>query len=146
MKLKAKTSSSPYLALDIGDRYIGIAFSEAGILVSTDQTIDRKEKSDEQIFSQIAEIIRSKEIKTLVVGLPINADGSENFACQKIRDFILLLDAHIGASLPIIFPPEDYSSIDAHLLPKPKLNQKQKTSSHSQAAKIILERFLEAQS
>lgn len=144
MKLKAKTPSAPYLALDLGDRYIGTAFSEAGILVSADQTIDRQGKSDNQIFDQLADLIRSKEIQTLIVGLPINADGLENDRCAKIRDFVSSLDAHIGASLPIIFFPEDFSSIDANLLPKPKLNQKQKTSSHSQAARIILERFLEA--
>jgi len=136
--------TSPYLALDLGDRFIGLAFSEAGIFVSELQTIDRQGKSDDQIFRQIAEIIQKLEIKTLVVGLPISGNGSENDRCTQIRNFIFLLDAHIGASLPIIFFPEDYSSIDANLLPKPKLNQKQKTSSHSQAAKIILERFLES--
>ena len=136
--------TSPYLALDLGDRYIGTAYSEAGILVSAGETIDRQGKSDDQIFSQMAEIIKKYEIKSLVIGLPISGNGLENERCTQIRNFIFLLDAHIGASLPIIFFPEDYSSIDANLLPKPKLNQKQKTSSHSQAAKIILERFLES--
>jgi len=91
--------TSPYLALDLGDRFIGLAFSEAGIFVSELQTIDRQGKSDDQIFRQIAEIIQKLEIKTLVVGLPISGNGSENDRCTQIRNFIFLLDAHIGASL-----------------------------------------------
>lgn len=138
----------PYLAIDLGDRYIGTAFSEAGILVSAGETIDRQNKSDEQIFSRIASIIQKLEVKSFVIGLPINIDGSENDRCRIIRDYISSLDAHIGASLPIIFFPEDFSSIDAkHQISQNfKLNQKSKTSSHSQAARIILEQFLESRS
>lgn len=127
----------PLLALDLGDRFIGLAYSEVGILATEIQTIDRRGKLDSQIFSQIEKIIKEREIKTLVVGLPISADGSENPRCQKIRTFINNFENST------FYFPEDFSSIDASLLPKLKLHQKTKTSSHSQAARIILERFLE---
>ena len=107
----------PFLALDLGDRYIGLAFSEAGFLAKELETIDRKNVEDEKIFEQIESVIQNHEIQALVVGLPVNADGSENLQCLKIRQF--MENFNVGASghspfiKDIIFTPEDFSSFDA---------------------------------
>jgi len=61
------------LALDIGERRTGVAVGE--ILARPLKTLSRRSKA--QDYAAIAELIRENQVDTLVVGLPLNMDGSK---------------------------------------------------------------------
>lgn len=63
------------LALDVGDKTVGLAISdELQIIVTTLNTIFRTSKLEDR--DKLKEIIDQYGVKTLVVGLPKNMDGS----------------------------------------------------------------------
>ena len=140
-------NNPPYLALDIGDRYIGLAYSEAGILAKELETIDRKNLTDQAVFEKISQQIEKHDIQTLVIGLPISADGAENDRCARIRQFSQKLEKYLKTFyflLSTFYFPEDFSSFDALDLLKQKTSKKEKFQpDHAISAKLILERFLE---
>ncbi len=68
------------LALDIGERRTGIAIGE--VLARPLTTLKRRSKDRD--FAEIAELIREHQVDTLVVGLPLNMDGSMGFQAQRI--------------------------------------------------------------
>ena len=61
-------NNPPYLALDIGDRYIGLAYSEAGILAKELETIDRKNLTDQAVFEKISQLILPQPCQTKRTG------------------------------------------------------------------------------
>ncbi len=72
--------------LDVGDKTIGIAVSDAGLAVAAPVETIRRGK-----FAADAERLRAlaavRGVGGLIVGLPVNMDGSEGRRCQSVRQF-----------------------------------------------------------
>ncbi|ADU29790.1 Holliday junction resolvase RuvX [Evansella cellulosilytica] len=65
------------LGLDVGTHTIGVAISDAfGWTAQGLETIKRAKEDEEQDFSRLDEIIRNKDVSTIVVGLPKNMNGT----------------------------------------------------------------------
>ena len=68
-----------YLALDLGDRRIGIAVSDhVGMLARPLEVFERTSRVAD--FDHVADLIAAHHVEALVVGLPLNMDGSEELA------------------------------------------------------------------
>jgi putative Holliday junction resolvase len=76
--------SGALLGLDIGDKTIGLAISDATRLIATPtDTIRRRKWSDD--LKRLTDIIGERHVVGLVAGLPINMDGSEGQRAQATR-------------------------------------------------------------
>lgn len=71
------------LALDIGERRTGVAVGE--VLARPLTTLQRRSKA--QDFAAIADLVRAYQVDTLVVGLPLNMDGSTGFQAQRVARY-----------------------------------------------------------
>ena len=98
------------LALDVGDRRIGVAIGllEQEMIFPRD-AIDTKVSEPTQA---IANLIASDNITMLIVGLPLNSDGSENEQCLKTREFVKKLNKIVD--LPMSYVNEYASSKEAN--------------------------------
>ncbi len=67
------------LALDVGDRRIGVAVGE--VLARPLTVIERRSKAED--FAALIGLIRQHCIERLIVGLPLNMDGSAGFQAQR---------------------------------------------------------------
>ena len=87
------------LAVDYGERRTGLAVSdELGI---TSQGLKTIETSDEtEITSLVAQVAKSTGAEKIVVGLPLNMDGTESAKSSKVRDFGSALE--LETSLPVL--------------------------------------------
>lgn len=77
---------APLIGLDLGEKTIGVAVSDGAWTVASPlETIAKSKftKEAERLFALIDE----REIKAVVVGLPVNMDGSEGTRCQSNRAF-----------------------------------------------------------
>ena len=82
---KSIEKKSRLLGIDPGKNRIGLAISDENKLVSTPfKTITKKNNSN--YIDEIKEIIDENNIKGIVVGNPINMDGSEGKSSQSVRD------------------------------------------------------------
>ncbi len=68
------------LALDVGDRWVGVAVGERLACPLT----NLRRRSKVQDFAAIARLIREQQADTLVVGLPLNMDGSLGFQARRV--------------------------------------------------------------
>ncbi|MDP8916437.1 MAG: Holliday junction resolvase RuvX [Pseudomonadota bacterium] len=76
----------PLFGLDLGEKTIGVASSDAGRFLATPLTLIRKTKftaDAEQLFALMAE----RGAAALVIGLPLNMDGGEGPRAQSARAF-----------------------------------------------------------
>ncbi|MCR5559922.1 Holliday junction resolvase RuvX [Schwartzia sp. (in: firmicutes)] len=75
-----------YLGLDVGDRTIGIAVSDAlGITAQGVETIRRT--SLEKDIGRLKELMDEYETNSLVLGLPKNMNGTEGDRCEIVKSF-----------------------------------------------------------
>lgn len=82
-----------FLALDIGDRRIGVAVgSRHSGLAQPLETLDRAQGGgDAAVFSRLRELVREHEAGTVVVGDPINMDGTAGPRAEISRAFAATL-------------------------------------------------------
>ncbi|MCK9575032.1 MAG: Holliday junction resolvase RuvX [Clostridia bacterium] len=98
------------MGLDYGDVRIGIALSDLmGIIANAYETYTRVEI--EKDIQHIINIINLKEVDTVVIGLPINMDGTSGIRVEKTKDFAQKLSDHTTAK--IVFIDERLTSVSA---------------------------------
>ena len=101
------------MAVDYGDRRIGIAVSDA-LCILCGEAFTLREWNMERAAQRIGEEVRTRGVGTLVLGLPKNMDGSEGPRAEKSRQFAALLEAETGL-VPILWD-ERRSSVEAHAI------------------------------
>ncbi|MDJ0943184.1 MAG: Holliday junction resolvase RuvX [Kiloniellales bacterium] len=97
------------LGLDLGEKTIGLAISDRDrSLASPLKTLRRgKFRVD---AAALAAIVAEREVAGLVLGLPVNMDGSEGPRCQSTRQFARNLEAEAGMTLPVALWDERLST------------------------------------
>lgn len=130
------------LGLDIGKARIGVATcDELQILASGLETIYSKSLTKDVL--KIVEIVNKYNIKTVVVGLPLQMNGEEGEMSKYVRLFCSKLQEQVNVD--IIFQDERLSSIEAqeylHYSATKKTKKKQVLDQI--AASIILQRYLD---
>jgi putative Holliday junction resolvase len=103
------------LGLDVGTKTIGLALSDVTRSIATPYETIRRTKftSDAKI---LGDIVDKMEVGGLIIGLPINLDGSEGPRAQSTRAFARNLAKHID--LPMAFWDERLSTaaVERHLM------------------------------
>ena len=104
---KSIGKQSRLLGIDPGKNRVGLAISDEDKLVSTPlKTILKKNNSN--FILEIKEIIVENNIKGIIVGNPINMDGSKGSSAQSANDFAKYLSNNI--SIPVTMWDERLSS------------------------------------
>ncbi len=133
------------LGLDLGERRVGVAVSDS--LGLTAQPVGTLEiTGDRDLLARIGALVREHEISRVVVGLPLNQDGSEGPRATRVLDLAGRIGATLG--LPVETVDERFSSIEATrvLRDAPRKVRRQKGSVDRIAAAIILQNYLDADS
>ena len=99
-----------------------------------------------EFLTRLKEIIRSKEVEMILVGIPRNMNGSYGPAALKVQEFVAVLKETIG--VPIKTWDERLTSAQANrfLIEADVRRSKRKEKVDQTAAAIILQSFLDAQS
>ena len=97
------------LGLDVGAKTVGLAISDSALSIASPlETLRRTKFQDDA--KELARICAERRVGGLVVGLPVNMDGSEGPRCQSVRQFAANLGALAGFELPIAFWDERLST------------------------------------
>jgi putative Holliday junction resolvase len=137
------------LALDIGDRRVGVAVSdETGLIASPLTVILRASKAKD--FERIARFVREYGVEGLVVGHPLNADGSAGPQAQRVERYTAaLIDAlrAEGLSLPVVLWDEQMSTLRAQevMIAAGGRRKDRRMRIDSVAAAVILQDYLDEQ-
>ena len=104
---QAIPTGSRLLGLDLGSKTIGLAISDGALMLATPLDTIRRKKFT-QDAEQLIAIIADRQIGGLVLGLPVNMDGTEGPRCQSTRQFARNLLEKID--IPIAFWDERLST------------------------------------
>lgn len=79
------------LGLDVGTKTIGTALCDAGWHFASPATLVRRTKFTRD-KAALAELARAQQVAGLVIGLPLNLDGTESPRSQSTRAFARMMD------------------------------------------------------
>lgn len=111
-QLGPRLGNGRLMALDVGSKTIGIATSDALRLLATPlKTLKRGKLAAD--LAMLDDMARQHGAAALVVGLPLNMDGTEGPRCQSVRQFVANIANHgpaLLANLPVVFQDERLST------------------------------------
>ena len=137
------------LALDVGDKRIGVAVcDEAGLIASPLTVIQRTAKA--QDFARIARLVREQGVGLLVVGQPLNDDGRAGPQAQRIERYAAALLVALrdeGLDLPLALWDESLSTQRAQeaMIASGRKARARRARIDAVAAAFILQDYVDAQ-
>lgn len=136
------------LGLDVGDKTIGVAVSdELDITAQGVTTIDRV--GIRKDAGKVMDYVREYDCDTVVMGLPINLDGSDSVQTEKVREFRTMLENKMRSSgmadVKVEWQDERFTTVIAkRVLMEANMKRKsRKEVVDKQAAIIILQSYMD---
>lgn len=120
-----------YLALDVGDRRIGLAVGDDAFGLTRALPTVRRSRRLAADIGRIAAIARGEEVEAVVVGLPLTLRGEEGPQAVRVRRFAAAL-APLG--LPVALHDERNTTVEAA--------RRGAADPDAGAARVLLEDFL----
>lgn len=125
----------PILAIDLGLKRIGLAYSADGNIVTPLPAIERKNRN--QASSAVKDVVAEWGIKQIVIGIPMGGSSEEEML-RRVAHFMNL----VGFEGPIAYQDESDSSLEAEAMMKGEIRYKRDGRVDSLSAMVILERYL----
>ena len=137
------------IALDVGDKTIGVAVSDAlNITAQGITTIERV--GIRKDAGKVMDYIREYDCDTVVIGLPKKLDGTESPQTEKVYEFKTMLENKMRSSgmgnIKIVYYDERLTTVMAEkvLIEADIRRNKRKQVIDKQAAVIILQSYLDS--
>lgn len=134
------------LAVDYGERRIGVALSDPLRMIATPLPTLLRKRGKRPPVQAILDIVQANGVDALVVGLPLTLEGTESEWTLEVRAFGETLARRSG--LPVTFVDERMSSVAAERalrgLGLPKHERERKERIDAAAAVLILQAHLDA--
>lgn len=130
------------LALDIGEKRIGVAVSDAlNVIAQGLETIERRDIED--VLNKIKSLAETHNVAKIIVGMPFNMDGSKGKSARLSEQFAALLKSRVPVSVETIDERLSTSQGERMLLQADLSRKKRKASIDKIAAQLILQTYLD---
>jgi putative Holliday junction resolvase len=131
-------SRKAFLALDIGERRIGVAVGDSGIRIAVPfDTIN----VDGREIERITRLVIDEHIDTIVIGYPRNQSGEPTAQTAYVEEFAKKL---VDIAPEIVFQDESLTSVLAEQQLQSYKKPYTKADIDAQAAALILKDYMEA--
>ena len=133
---------SRLLGLDLGERRIGVAVGDpTGFLASALEVLESRGRARD--VAAVRAIAAREGAETVVVGMPVNMDGSYGPQAEKSRRFGAALEA---SGLPVVYWDERLTTVEAqrYLREGGMSRQKRRQTIDAAAAAILLQSYLDS--
>ena len=133
------------LGVDLGTKRIGIATSDASGTIATPLVVLQRSGSREQDHRAIAKIVEEYEVRCVVVGLPLNMDGTSGEAARAAMSEAGQLASVVN--VPVLTYDERRTTVTAdNILMQQKMNaQERRKVIDKVAAAVLLQAWLDGE-
>lgn len=130
------------MSVDYGDARTGVAFCDVNEILASPYCVVN-EKYPPKLVDKLADIAADKKAEKIVVGLPINMDGTSGYRCDECRELGKMLEEKTG--IKVEYEDERLTTVIAHgyLNENNVRGQKRKKTVDAVSAVIILQSYLD---
>ena len=131
------------MALDIGDRRIGVALSDTGQMLARGLQVIRC-RSRETDMAIIASLVSEHEVEKIIVGYPRRLDGTVGEQARKVEAYAVGLQEVVD--IPVILWDERLSTVRAQkaMIEAGRKRRERKERLDAVAAAVILQDYLDS--
>ena len=126
------------IAIDFGTKRVGLAIGDTDLGIAVPKGVLR---NDANLLDRIEDIVRSKGVNKVVVGLPLTPSGREGERAKLVREFAEALRKRLK-DVDIEFWDERYSTMEAESRLRDLPPRKRREVLDAISAQIILEEYL----
>ena len=134
------------LGIDAGERRVGVALSDPTRLIASPVTVLDRRSGLAPVLEALSEIARTEDVRRLIVGLPLNEDGSRGRQARRAEGFARVAERVVG--LPVELWDERLSTREAEALARAQGRNTRRLRQTGQmdalAAAVILQDYLDA--
>ena len=133
------------LGLDLGSKRIGVAVSDASGTIATARTVVHRSLNRQHDHRQIARLVLDEEAAVVVVGLPLNMDGTEGASARAARIEAAALASVVG--VPVVMCDERRSTVTAQqaMIATGRTAADRRRMIDAVAAAVLLQHWLDGQ-
>jgi putative pre-16S rRNA nuclease len=135
------------LGIDAGERRVGVALSDGLRFLASPVTVLDRQHGLQPVLEKLAELVRREGVAELVVGLPLNADGSVGRQAKRAQQFARVAERVLG--VPTTLWDERLSTREAETIVRAQGRTPRQVRAAGQldaiAAAVILQDFLDTQ-
>jgi putative Holliday junction resolvase len=136
-----------YLAVDYGERRIGVALSDPTATIASPLTTLPRRAGKRPPIAALLELCTEHQVSGIVVGLPLTLDGTDSDWTREVREFAARLQERAG--LPVTLVDERLTSVRAEQAVRgiglPRKQREQRERVDAAAAALILQAHLDRQ-
>lgn len=135
------------LGIDYGDSRVGVALSDPLLITANSLGIVDAKEGRRAVVTKVVELIQKHEVSTVVIGYPVNMDGTKGPRVKVTEKFARELQAACTEAQPveIVFLDERLTTRMAdRAMIEMNVHQRQKGVSDEIAAMLILQNYLDS--
>jgi len=130
--------SNNTLCLDYGERYVGVAITDAeGKIALRRATIDQKDKD---VWQEVGFLVEQEEVKKVLVGVPVSLSGGETAQTRASLTFLEKLQSVLGDKVAVEGVDEVFSSKEARR--RLRAEGGNEGEEHMEAARLMLADYI----
>ena len=95
---KKQSETSRLIGLDLGSKRIGVSICDEKQLIATPYKTIHTSKNNE-LIEELKNIIQDNDIKAIIIGYPLNMDGSAGSSAQSVNDVSKNIDKEIDVDV-----------------------------------------------
>ena len=95
---KKQSEKCRLIGLDLGSKRIGVSICDEKQLIATPYKTIHKSKNNE-LIEELKNIIQDNDIKAIIIGYPLNMDGSAGSSAQSVNDVSKNIDKEINVDV-----------------------------------------------
>ena len=95
---KKQSEKCRLIGLDLGSKRIGVSICDEKQLIATPYKTIHKSKNNE-LIEELKNIIQENDIKAIIIGYPLNMDGSSGSSAQSVNDVSKNIDNEIDVDV-----------------------------------------------
>ena len=133
-----------YMGLDLGNRTCGVAISDSlGIIATAYDTVRFREKDLQSCLKCVIIIIKEKKVEKIVLGYPINMNGTHGPQSEYVLMFQKMLQE--ATNIEVLLYDERLSSVEVNkiMISADLSRAKRKSKVDTLAATLILQSYLD---
>lgn len=134
-----------YIGLDLGNRTCGVAISDGtGTIATAYDTVRFREKDLQKCLECVIMIISEKKVDKIVLGNPINMNGTIGPQAEYVKEFKAMLEE--ATDKEVILFDERLTSVEVNkiMITADVSRAKRKTKVDTLAATLILQSYLDS--
>lgn len=130
------------LALDVGEKRIGIAVSDELNIIAQSLTVIKRTNLV-NTAAEIHALIQKYNVSKVIIGLPLNMEGTKGPSAGRVEEFTAFLKSKLSAEIEMVDERLTSSQGERMLLDADISRKKRKSAIDKIAAQLILQVYLE---